>query len=133
MSVHDWDAKFQRVCEQERQSYSGHMLPQLHAIVDNVLQMNSFRRQLTLDKENMKVCAICGEALGSHSFVGWRCPNRTYQGDLYLQSTFVERKVSDTCQAIVATNSIQTEGCPCGRPAVGSTEMCDIHLAENGV
>jgi len=133
MSVHDWDLKFQRVVEQERQSYASKSTMPLIGLVDNVLQLNSFRRRYTLDKENAKVCAHCGEPLGSHSFIGWRCPNRTYEGDLYLISTFAERKVSDTCMAIIPTNSIATEGCACGRPAVGNTEMCERHLAENGI
>lgn len=139
MTIHDWQNAMDRAVRQEKQSYSGMMMPQIHAVVDNVLQMNSFRKY-TLPDENAKICcqiledgSVCGKSLGEHSFVEWRCPNQSYTGDLYHLKTFVESKVSQTCMAIIPTNSIATEGSPCGKPAVGNTEMCERHLAENGI
>jgi hypothetical protein len=51
---------------------------------------------------------------------------------MYLNAdfTFIESKVKSTCQAIIPTNSIATEGCACGKPTVGDTEMCQKHLEE---
>lgn len=160
MSIHDYDRfkadqMMSRAVAQECSSQSGKyrdVIARSFAVVDNVLQTNSFRRYQLPDK-HQKRC-VCGRTLGEHSFNEWRCPNAQYGvsgGEMYLDASFAESKdggrmslegalidaeqyrpdrESHTCQAIVPTNSIATEGCACGKPAVGDTEMCQKHLEE---
>jgi hypothetical protein len=137
MSIHDYDRfkadqMMSRAVAQECSSQSGKyrdVIAKSFAVVDNVLQTNSFRRYQLPDK-HQKRC-VCGRTLGEHSFNEWRCPNAQYGesgGEMYLNSSFAESK--PTCQAIIPTNSIATEGCACGKPAVEDTEMCQKHLED---
>jgi len=76
-------------------SYTGTLVKDLQSLVEARLPLNG------------RICAVCGQRYGDHSFAGAYCPDSASAGRLYLQTSFTEQR----CDAQVAQGSSKPLNC----------------------
>jgi len=102
----------------------------LIAIVDNVLALNKMQREA----DPVQILASARAHLLKRAFFDSGDARAHFVLSYCIAAIKNERrKPSETCQVVMTSDAADQWGIVCGKPSVGSSELCREHLEQNGV